>query len=99
MARTLEEIYQQLGIQIAQAIDAEWSRAWVVAEVKGESALDLQGWYQPAGGGEPKNFSTRTLARDFMSLYLRLRRDDQSPWRKATLTLEPAGEFKLDLEY
>ena len=100
MTKTIEELYQEIATLINDAIAPGWTRAWLTAELAGQSALDMVGRYETADSDAPHTFAPPPrLVRCLAELRQRMKRPEAASWRKAVFHLSPDGQFHLDLEY
>jgi hypothetical protein len=100
MAKTIEELYEEIAKMMNEAIPEEWARAWATVELAGESALDMIGRYETTDSSAPRTFLIPPpMVRDLAELRRRMKRPGEAAWRKAVFNLTPDGQFHLDLEY
>ena len=100
MAKSIEELYQEIAKLMNAAIPEDWVRAWIKVEPAGESALDMVGCYKKADSNESHSFRiSPQIARDLSELRQRMKQPDTDPWRRAVFNLLPDGQFHLELDY
>jgi len=99
MTRIIEDIYQEIANGIVDAIDDDWTRAIVTAEIEEDNGA-LTGEYQKTPGGPSLDFSCGyEMYKSFKELRSAFSEEDKKPWYKAIFTLEKDGTFNLDFEY
>ena len=100
MAKSIEQIYQEIAVSIAQSVPQDRTTAWVSVEVTGDSVYTIKGWYLGEEGGETRAFRVDgSVSRLFAQLRSLLKREGASSWLRAKFTLARDGEFELEFGY
>jgi hypothetical protein len=99
MGESVEDIYQQIGIYIVEAIDDDWIEASIDMEI-GTGSGRGNGRYRKEGVDDVLSFPLRyDVVKLFEELRTRLQKPGAESWSKATFRLKRDGTFSLDLEY
>src|SRR5215208_1670959 len=99
MARTLEDIYQEIADSIVESISDNWSKAIVTAEIEDDHGT-LQCEYQKTSRSSFVSFDCEyKMYKAFKELRAVFQEEGKQPWSKAEFTLKSDGTFNLSFEY
>jgi len=100
MPREIEAVYQEIGELIFAKMPENWQKAVVTAERDGQGVLNLTGHYLPDNDQESINFRVGPeITRSLVEVANRLNQNDTQAWKKVSVSIEPSGEFNIDLSY
>ena len=96
---TIEEIYQEIGQEIANKIPEKWDLAEVVF-IYHHGMSVIESSYKLVDSVEKKrNIAGRRLMELFIELHDKLIEAGQADWKQAVYVLRPDGKFDLWFEY
>lgn len=99
MTPELEELYHEIGQYIADTVPQPWNAAWISVEFE-DGVVSSRGRYTVDQNSAQHSFLvTGDIGRLFVRLRELIRKNDRSMWVRATFTLQPGGDFRLDFDY
>jgi hypothetical protein len=99
MTTTVEDLTQQIGQMITQAIPAPWQEAQVKVSFA-EGVVTAQGWYTAQDAGTRHSFALPgSINRLFAQLRTLSQKTGQSMWHTATFTIKADTHFTLEFTY
>ena len=99
MTPEAEDLCNQIGQQIINAIPEAWETAWVTVKFE-PGVVSAQGFYKKHHNTAQYNFRVvGAINRLFARLRELIRKDEQDMWAKATFTIQEDKTFKVDFEY
>lgn len=99
MSTSVEDLTQQLGQMIVQAIPAPWKEAQVEVEFD-DGVITSQGWYVTQDTGTRHSFRLPgAINWHFAQLRTQTQKTGQSMWQAATMTIQADTRFTLEFTY
>jgi len=97
MTRSVDEIYMNIGQNIANELENDWVEAVILAEVL-DNAANFKGEYKIEA--ENKYFEVYDDAYDdFEELQAVTTENGSNQWNRAKFTLFPDGNFTIDFKW
>lgn len=99
MTTSVEDLTQQLGQMIVQAVPAPW-QAVQVDVAFGDEVITSQGWYVAQDTGTRHSFRLPgAINWLFAQLRTQTQKTGQSMWQAATMTVQADTRFTLEFTY
>lgn len=99
MPATVEDLLQQIGHMIVQALPVPWQQASVEVLFE-DDVTTAHGLYLPIGDAEQHSFPVPgSINRLFGHLRGVTRRDGHTMWSKATLIIQSDNSYTIDFNY